>query len=460
MKFSELGLDKNLLKIIGEVGFDSPTEIQEKAIPLVLKGKDVIGTSATGSGKTLAFSVGFIESVKKGQGVQVLVMVPTRELAEQVSKSIRVFSRHFDFSTLDVYGGVSIENQVHKIRHSEVIVGTPGRLLDHLRRGTLELSKVKNLILDEADRMVDMGFLKDVETIIKQCTMKKKQILLFSATLTGDVEYIKNKYMDNAKLVSAESHVDPGKLKQVFYDCPNHLKFSLLFYLLSKDKSGLVMVFCNTRQNSDMVADNLRRFGLKAVAIHGGLTQSKRKVTLRDFHAEDIPVLVCTDVAARGLDIKNVSHVYNYDIPPSSNEYIHRIGRTARAGKEGQAVSIVTQRDYDNFRKVKEDDSLKIKEEKLPNDLPNMTPRFIGWKKGFRPGGEGRERGRRESRGSGRDFGGGVRRDSRSGGRRDFGGGSRGGFRGGSRGGGSSLGRRSGSGYGGGSGGYSRGRRR
>ncbi|MBU0760939.1 MAG: DEAD/DEAH box helicase [Nanoarchaeota archaeon] len=461
-KFSELGLCKNLLKVIGEAGFDSPTEIQEKSIPFVLKGKDVIGNSATGSGKTLAFAVGIFEKVTKGQGVQALVMVPTRELAEQVTKSLRFFSKYYDFKTLDVYGGVSISEQVTKIRKSEIIVGTPGRILDHLRRGTLDLSKVKVLVLDEADRMVDMGFLPDVETIVKRCP-KKRQTMLFSATMTPDIDYMKDKYMEHAKQIEAESYIDAGKLKQIYYEPPNHLKFSLLCHLLKQDKTNLVMVFCNTRMNSDMVADNLQRFGLKAMAIHGGLTQSKRKATLEDFHAEDVQILVCTDVAARGLDIKNVSHVYNYDIPPSSNDYIHRVGRTARAGKEGKAISIVTNRDYENFRKVLMDDSLKIIEEKLPDNIEEIAPRFVGWKKGFR--GEGRDsRGGGSSRGGGgggsrggRSFDRGGRRDSRGGSSprgRSFGGSSRGDSRGGSspRGGGSRSG-----GSGGGARGFQRG---
>ncbi|MEK6855496.1 MAG: DEAD/DEAH box helicase [Nanoarchaeota archaeon] len=364
--FKKFGLSEDLLRVIQELEFSEPTEIQEKAIPYVLKGRDVIGKSATGSGKTLAFGSGIVETTQKGKGIQALVLTPTRELAEQVAQSLKKFSKHHKFFIQEIYGGVSITNQIHKLSRTEIVVGTPGRILDHLRRNSLNLSDLKILVLDEADRMVDMGFLPDVETIIKQCP-QKKQTLLFSATITQEVDYIAKKYMNNPEYITVESYVDASKLHQYYYDTPNHIKFSLLIYLLKQEKPGLVMVFCNTRRNADSVTNNLKRFGLHAVAIHGGLTQSRRSSIMQDFHAEEIAILVCTDVAARGLDIKNVSHIYNYDVPNTSVEYIHRVGRTARAGEEGEAISLVSSRDYENFRKVMADESLKIEEKQIPN---------------------------------------------------------------------------------------------
>ncbi len=372
--FRKLGLNEKILKILVELKFESPTEIQEKAIPLVMQGKDVIGKSATGSGKTLAFGCGIIESSQKGKGVQSLVLEPTRELAEQVAKSLRHFSKHYNINVVEIFGGVSIIPQIHNIPKAEIIVGTPGRILDHLERRTLSLNRVNTLVLDEADRMVDMGFLPDVEKIIKQCPLER-QTLLFSATLTGDINFIEKKYMRKAIHVGAESYVDASKLKQIYYDVVNEKKFSLLVHLLKQEKPGLVMVFCNTRRNADFLVRNLKRYNLNAIAIHGGLSQNQRSRTMEEFKSGNTNILICTDVAARGLDIKNVSHIYNYDMSKSSNDYIHRIGRTARAGKEGEAISLISNRDYENFSKVKEDDSLNIEKTELPQ-FESINVRF------------------------------------------------------------------------------------
>ena len=328
--FEKLGLSEPLLKLMRSSGFTEPSEIQEKVIPLVAQGKDVVGSSATGSGKTLAFGLGIIEKIHAGKGVQVLILVPTRELAEQVGTVFKKFSNYKGLNVSIVYGGVNINHQIKSLKEAEIVVGTPGRILDHLERGTINFSHLKTLVLDEADRMFDMGFINDVEKIIKNLP-KERQTLLFSATISEDIEHITRKHMKNPESVSVESYVSAEKLKQVYYDVPKNMKFSLLVHLLKRETPGLVMVFCNTRHNTDFVADNLIRLGVDAIAIHGGLSQDKRTRIMQKFNEKKVYVLVCTDVAARGLDIKGVSHVYNYDIPKTSKEYIHRIGRTARA---------------------------------------------------------------------------------------------------------------------------------
>lgn len=409
MVFKKLGLSDELSQTLKNQGFDAPREIQEKAIPLALAGKDLIAGSATGSGKTLAFGASIIEKTAKGNGVQGLVLTPTRELAEQVADSLSKFAKHKHLSVLAVYGGASINPQIHDLRDADIVVGTPGRILDHLERRTIDLSKVKTLVLDEADRMLDMGFIDDVTEIIGRCP-KQRQTMLFSATISPDIENIVHEHMKNPEYIAIEQYVDHSKLKQIYYDAPSDLKFSLLVYLLKKEHSGLVMVFCNTQRNTDFVANNLKKFGIDATAIHGGLSQSKRDYVMEKFKSERVSVLVCTDVAARGLDIKNVSHVYNYDIPAGSKEYIHRIGRTARAGKDGIAVSIVSQRDYDNFRNVLRDEELKIEQE----DMPEVEKVFIKFDNFGRTGGRfdrssrdrGRGRGSSGFRGGGRSFGG------------------------------------------------------
>ena len=363
MKFEKLGLVEPILKSIEDQGFDNPTTIQEKSIPLILDGKDVIGGSATGSGKTLAFGSGIIQNLVPNGKIQSLILTPTRELAEQVMDSLKVFGRYKKLNIISIYGGVSINPQFDALRRADVVVGTPGRILDHLQRDTIDLRQVKILVLDEADRMLDMGFIDDVEKIISQCP-KERQTLLFSATISTEIKNLTHRYMRNPTKISAEVHVDPSKLKQVYYDVTSNMKFSLLVHLLKSEKSGLVMVFCNTRNNVDFVDKNLNYNGIEAMAIHGGFTQSKRLSTLRKFHSNKAHVLVCTDVAARGLDIPNVSHIYNYDMPKDSKEYVHRIGRTARAGSEGIVVNVISDRDHDNFSRILRDMS-EVKVEKL-----------------------------------------------------------------------------------------------
>lgn len=364
--FKELGLNEKLLGTLLSLGIKIPSEIQEKAIPLVLAGHDVIGGSATGSGKTLAFASGIIEKVQKNKGVQALILTPTRELAEQVANSILKLSEHKDLKVLSIYGGTNMNTQIREIPRTDIIVGTPGRILDHLQKRTLDLRKVKFLVLDEVDRMFDMGFQKDVEKIINACP-KKRQTMLFSATVSSEIDYLAKKHTQDAIKISVKSHIDPSQLKQVYYNVMDNLKFSLLVHLLGKEKSDLVMVFCRTRRNVDFVANNLNNLGIKVSAIHGGMVQNKRNKVLSEFNStKGVNVLVCTDVAARGLDIPGVSHVYNYDLPKTSVDYIHRIGRTARAGRDGIAISVLCSRDYENFGNILKDKNLKIVEVKTP----------------------------------------------------------------------------------------------
>lgn len=402
-QFRKLGISEPVLKSIQELKFEKPSEIQEKSIPLILDGKDVIAGAATGSGKTLVFASGIIKSVERGKNIQALILTPTRELAEQVSRAVQRFSQSKSLEIIPVYGGVAINPQIYNLRTADVVVGTPGRILDHLSRGTINLDSVKILVLDEADRMLDMGFKDDVEKIIEECPVKR-QTLLFSATIFGEVSNLAKKYMKDPVEVSAEAYVDPSKLAQVYYDVEDNQKFSLLVHFLRHEKSKLAMVFCNTKRNTDFVADNLSRLGVNAVAIHGGHSQGQRNRSMRQFSSQEANVLVCTDVAARGLDIKGVSHIYNYDIPKDSKDYIHRIGRTARAGKEGKVINIVARRDDENFNKVIRDhDTFDIAKEEMPR-IEKIFIRF----RDHNAGRGGFERGnfsRRDNFRRGNDFG-------------------------------------------------------
>ncbi len=386
MKFSELGIIEPILK---SIEFDEPTDIQEKTIPLILEGKDVIAGSATGSGKTLVFASGIIQNSEKGRGIQALILTPTRELANQIMKDLTGFSKHKPLNIVSVYGGVSISPQIHGLRVADVVVGTPGRLLDHMERNTINLSKVKILVLDEADRMLDMGFIDSVKQIISQCP-KERQTLLFSATISSDIKHLAHNYMNNPIKISVDIYVDPKLLKQVYYDVEDNMKFSLLLHLLKTEPSGLVMVFCNTQRATDFVARHLSKNGVNALAIHGGFSQAKRNQTMMQFHRGKFSVLVCTDVASRGLDIKDVSHIYNYDIPKDPKDYIHRIGRTARAGKEGIAINILSSRDHDSFSALLRMNDVAIKKELLPQ----FEKISIGWENK----GHGRPHGRPQRR--------------------------------------------------------------
>jgi ATP-dependent RNA helicase DeaD len=277
------------------------------------------------------------------------------------------FGKILGIKTTSVYGGVGIGPQIKNIKTSEIVVGTPGRMLDHLRRKTIDFRNIRFLVIDETDKMLEMGFIDDVEKIISYIP-KKRQTLMFSATIYGDVHRLMNKHLTNPCVIKTQSQVDKTKLRQIYYDIyQQNEKFSLLVHLLRNNTSGLVIVFCGTRRESDLVARNLRHQGVNALAIHGGMSQNKRTQSLDSLKNERTDVLVATDVAARGLDIKNVTHIYHYDVPKTSIDYIHRIGRTARAGANGIAITLLTQRDHDNFRRVQSNDELIIEKAAVPD---------------------------------------------------------------------------------------------
>lgn len=366
--FQKLDVPETVVDTIEQKDFDKPTEIQKESIPPIVEGKDVIAESATGSGKTLAFASGIIKKCDNSNHINGVVLAPTRELAKQVSSMVENLSEENSINVVPIYGGVSIKPQINKLKSADVVVGTPGRMLDHLRRGTMDLSEVDIFVLDEADRMLDMGFIDDVEKIMKK-TPRDKQNIFASATVPREVKNLADKYMEDKVVVSAEDYVDPSKLTQVYYDIKPYLKLSLLVHLLKKEEieeSDLSMVFCNTRKTVNFVERNLKKEGIKAQAIHGGFSQNQRDNAMENFDSGNIDVLVCTDVAARGLDISNVSHIYNYDIPRDSKKYIHRIGRTARAGEKGKAINLLEKKDHDSFRRINQDHDVDIDKVETP----------------------------------------------------------------------------------------------
>ncbi len=358
-------LEKEFEKALMDLGFSEFTEIQEKCIPLIQQGKDVIGSSFTGSGKTAAFGFPALEKVKPGKGIQVLVIVPTRELCNQVAREFRKFTKYRRTETAEIYGGMSYNPQIAHLKRADVVVGTPGRLLDHLQQGTFNTSHIKILVLDEADKMFEMGFIFDVKKIISRIP-QDGQKLLFSATMPHEVIEIAKRYMKNPENVKMESYVDKSKLVQHYYNIERRDKFSLLVHTIKSEAKGLTIVFCGTRHMVSNVNRNLYKQNIKSQAIHGGLSQNQRKRTMEDFHNGKLDVLVASDIAARGLDIKNVNLIINFDIPKTSHEYVHRIGRTARAGSEGKVISLLCREDYDQFSRVLEDKSLLIHKLETP----------------------------------------------------------------------------------------------
>jgi len=379
MNFDDLRINKSLKEKAEELGFSDLTHIQKKCIPEIIKGKDIVGQAETGSGKTLAFIIPILTEIKNNRDIQVLVLTPTRELCMQVSDVFKDFGEKLGINTTSIYGGVKIEPQIKNIPKSQIIVATPGRLLDHINRGTIGFKNLKFFVLDETDKMLDMGFIDDVERIIKNIP-SNRQTLMFSATVADAVYKVAKKHLKNPIFIRTKSCVDTDKLNQVYYDIyKQNDKFSLLVHLLKNSTPGLAIVFCATRKETGIVAKNLKKQKINASAVHGGMTQNKRQKSLSKLKKEKVDVLVATDVAARGLDIKNVTHVYNYDVPKTPKQYIHRIGRTARAGENGDAVTLLTSRDHDNFRRVQSDKKLKIKQADFPKF--NKVPFFRGFNK-------------------------------------------------------------------------------
>ena len=367
MKFEELEINKKIIEKTIEEGFEELTPIQERCIPEIIKGRDVVGQAETGSGKTLAFCIPLLEKIVPKQGVQAVVITPTRELCVQITDEFKKFGKGLEIRTTSIYGGVNIKPQIKNLQFSQVVIGTPGRMLDHIRRNTIDLNNVCFFVLDEIDKMFEMGFIDDVEKIIKNIP-RKRQTLMFSATISNETNDLIIKHSNNSKIVRTKSNVDSNKLKQFYYNIneKNH-KFSLLVHLLKKNREELSIVFCGTRKEADVLGKNLKYHSIPATVIHGGMTQNKRSDSLNALKNKRSKVLVATDVAARGLDIKNVKSIYNYDVPIIPKDYTHRIGRTARAGEEGIAITLLTRRDYVNFRKVQKYNEHRIEEKKIPD---------------------------------------------------------------------------------------------
>ncbi len=371
MNFSDLNIENKLKKSIEMAEFKVPTPIQRLSIPISLEGKDVLGTAQTGTGKTLSFTIPMINKLLKDKQAMALIICPTRELATQVMGTIlKLNVREIGISNALLIGGESMQKQLRQLKkRARIIVGTPGRINDHIERKSLNLSKVNYLVLDETDRMLDMGFAPQIELILK-FVPRNHQTLLFSATLPSNILKISQKYLNNPERVSVGSLSTPiEKIKQETFQITPDKKYHELINQLV-ERNGSILVFVKTKHGADKIVKRLKYDGHKADAIHGNLRQSKRVRVIRGFRNGNSRILVATDIAARGLDIPVIKHVINYDLPQVPEDYIHRIGRTGRAGKDGSALTFLTKNDRNMWRLIQKliDPDFKFKEEAKPNN--------------------------------------------------------------------------------------------
>lgn len=369
LKFSQLGLSEKTLQALEKKGFEEPTKIQEQCIPLLLKDQvDVIGQAQTGTGKTAAFGLPILEIVDPDcKDVQALILAPTRELAIQVSDEITSLKgdRHLDITA--IYGGASMELQLKKLRRGvQIVVGTPGRIQDHLKRGTLKLDHLRFAVLDEADEMLDMGFIEDIENILSQ-TPDKKRMLCFSATMPDPILKLARKFMESPTIVRVENKDLTSSLTdQIYFEVRESDKLEALCRIVDMEDDFYGLVFCRTKVQCDEIGRKLQERGYDAEALHGDLSQAQREKILRRMKDHLLSILVATDVAARGIDINDLTHVINYSIPQDPEAYIHRVGRTGRAGKMGTAITFITPQEFRKFKFIKRVSNAEIRKEEVP----------------------------------------------------------------------------------------------
>ena len=372
--FESLGLGERTLKAVKAKGFEEPSEIQAACIPLLLKeGTEVVGQAQTGTGKTAAFALPILETVdEEKKSVQALILTPTRELALQVSEEINSLKGDRKTEVTPIYGGASMEIQLRKLkRGGQIVVGTPGRILDHIKRGTLDLSNLVFMVLDEADEMLDMGFIEDIEEVLKNVP-ETRRMLMFSATMPPQIQKLAENFMKNPTLVRTQkTDAATPQADQIYFEVKEADKIEALTRIIDRDPDFYGVIFCRTKLQCDEIGHKLQARGYDAEALHGDLSQRERETILRKMKERVIRILVATDVAARGLDIQDLTHVINYSLPSDPEIYIHRVGRTGRAGKEGTAITFITPSEARRFSYIKKASKSEIRKEEIP------TPREV-----------------------------------------------------------------------------------
>ncbi len=366
--FADLGLSQSTLQAISDVGFEEPTPVQVESVPILLSGRDLIGQAQTGTGKTAAFALPILERIQRGGKLpQALVLAPTRELAIQVAQTFHQLGKAAGIRALAIYGGQPIVRQLRALQYPvDVVVGTPGRIMDHMRRETLDLSDISMLVLDEADEMLNMGFIEDIEWILESVP-KERQTALFSATMPDRIVSLANRYLNNPERVSIRAErVTVELTEQSIYEVMPRAKFEALTRILDLEMPDSAIIFCRTKREVDNLTQQLQTLGYPADSLHGDLTQFQRDRVMARFRSGQDEILVATDVAARGLDIENVTHVINYDIPGDAESYVHRIGRTGRAGRQGVAITLMTRRENRMMRMIEQATGQRIKRKQVP----------------------------------------------------------------------------------------------
>lgn len=366
--FNEFGLDPDVIQAVSEMGFEEATPIQSKAIPVALEGRDMIGQAQTGTGKTAAFGIPLINKISATEDrIVALVMAPTRELAIQVAEEIEKLGRFKGLRSLAIYGGQDISRQIRSLRRRpQIIIGTPGRLLDHINRKTIRLDDVQTVVLDEADEMLDMGFMEDIQSILK-LVPEERQTLLFSATMPTNIQRLAQQFLRNPEHISViPKQVSAPLIQQFYIEVQERMKFDGLCRLLDMEPPELAIVFGRTKRRVAELSEALAKRGYASDGLHGDLSQNQRDAVMRKFRDGSIDVLVATDVAARGLDVSGVTHVINFDLPQDPESYVHRIGRTGRAGKEGTSWTFVTPREIDHLHFIEKITRHRISKKPLP----------------------------------------------------------------------------------------------
>ena len=384
MDFKELGVSNEMAEMLRKNGIVTPTPVQERSIPILKDDKDIIAQAQTGTGKTLAFMLPILEKIDYTKDfIQALIITPTRELALQITKEAQKYANS-DIGILSAYGGQDIDGQVKKLKNKiHLVIGTPGRLIDHLRRKTIQLGSVKMLVLDEADLMLDMGFLEEVKTVVKTLP-KNRQTMLFSATITRGVKILSQKFLNEPERVTIKSkEVTLDNIKQIMVRTTEEEKFNALCHYISETNPFMAMIFCKTKNMVMYLNEELGKLGYMCDELHGDMTQRKRERVMKTFRKADLPILISTDVASRGLDIEGVTHVFNYDVPQNIDTYIHRIGRTGRAGQNGVAVTFVSNFEEYKFNNIENGITGKIEKAQFGDiDISTAFPKKINKKLG------------------------------------------------------------------------------
>ena len=369
-KFQELNISEVIIRALNEMGFEEPTPIQAESIPVAMAGHDMIGQAQTGTGKTAAYGIPVLEKIlaaPPSKDIQTVILSPTRELAMQVAEEMNHLAQFTPIQALPIYGGQDMERQLRRLRKCpQIIVATPGRLIDHMKRGTIQLSHISTIVLDEADEMLDMGFIDDIN-LIMGATPETRQTLLFSATMPKPIQELAENFLHDPKIIRMKAkEVTIDLIEQSYIEVPDRQKFDILCRLLDLQEPDLAIIFVRTKRRVDEVSEALKKRGYSAEGIHGDLTQAKRDTVIRQFRERTIDILVATDVAARGLDISGVTHVFNYDLPQDPESYVHRVGRTGRAGQSGEATTFVIPREIEHLRTIERLIKRRIQRRKAP----------------------------------------------------------------------------------------------